>query len=114
MDLEQRFLKASEFDVEESFMQEMSALPFKEFRDVLDSLASISEHLPINKYANQKIYGTIKGTDKFFELYFYNSGDDVPIFLDFRYTDCDSYLDAINIKKTIKTFYNGSKKIIIN
>lgn len=106
MDLQQRFIEASRFDIDDWFTEKIIDLPFKARKELIYDIASMVEYLPISDGWSQEVYGVIYSIEKFYVLEYMKQNEEIPLIVDIDFVECDEYLDAIINKNTIKSYYN--------
>ncbi len=106
MDLEQRYIEASRFDIDDWFRDKITGLSFNARQELIYDIASVVEYLPVSNGWSQEVYGVIYSIDKFYVLEYLKQNEEVPLIVDIEFVECDEYLDAIIDNKTIKSYYN--------
>ena len=106
MDLEQKYIEASRFDIDDWFRDKITGLSFKARQELIYDIASVVEYLPVSNGWSQEVYGVIYSIDKFYVLAYLKQNEEIPLIVDIDFVECDEYLDAIIDNKTIKSYYN--------
>ena len=106
MDLEQRYIEASKFDIDDWFKDKIIGLSFKARQELIYDIASVVEYLPVSNGWSQEVYGVIYSIDRFYVLEYLKQNEEIPLIVDIDFVECDEYLDAILDNKTIKSYYN--------
>lgn len=98
----QKYIEASEFEMDDWFLERLNILPFKNRKQILVDVLAVLPYLP-EDYLWQQVSGVIKGDDPFFYTVEYiNEFDDLLCLLDVWEVDCDEYLDSILSNTTIE------------
>jgi hypothetical protein len=106
MDLQQRFIEASRFDIDDWFAEKILSLSQRSRFELISDIASVVEHLPISNGWSQEVYGVILRDNKFYVLEYLKQETELPLIVDIDFVECDEYLDAILDNKTIKSYTN--------
>jgi hypothetical protein len=105
MDLEQRFIEASYFDVDEWFSEKIRELPDDVRTEIIYDIAGVVEYLPKNDVMYQQLYGVAYCVDLFYVLEYFKEDGEYPLITDIDIIELDEYLDAVIENKTIKSYY---------
>lgn len=106
MDLQQRFIEASRFDIDDWFAEKILSLSQRSRFELISDIASVVEYLPISNGWSQEVYGVILRDNKFYVLEYLKQETELPLIVDIDFVECDEYLDAILDNKTIKSYTN--------
>lgn len=106
MDLQQRFIEASRFDIDDWFAEKILSLSQRSRFELISDIASVVEYLPISNGWSQEVYGVILRDNKFYVLEYLKQETELPLIVDIDFVECDEYLDAILDNKTIKSHTN--------
>lgn len=106
MDLQQRFIEASRFDIDDWFAEKILSLSQRSRFELISDIASVVEYLPISNGWSQEVYGVILKENKFYVLEYLKQETELPLIVDIDFVECDEYLDAILDNKTIKSYTN--------
>ena len=109
MDLQQRFIEASRFDIDDWFAEKILSLSQRSRFELISDIASVVEHLPISNGWSQEVYGVILRDNKFYVLEYLKQETELPLIVDIDFVECDEYLDAILDNKTIKSYTNVTR-----
>jgi len=78
--------------------------------DILTQLVEVTDYLPIEDRWAQQMVGVVKGKSPlFFRIEFLNTAGELPLLLDFESIDSDTYLDYVNLNKSIQFYLNKKK-----
>ncbi len=114
MDLQQRFIEASRFDIDDWFAEKILSLSQRSRFELISDIASVVEHLPISNGWSQEVYGVILRDNKFYVLEYLKQETELPLIVDIDFVECDEYLDAILDNKTIKSYTNVKRTYYTN
>lgn len=106
MDLQQRFIEASRFDIDDWFAEKILSLSQRSRFELISDIASVVEYLPTSNGWSQEVYGVILRDNKFYVLEYLKQETELPLIVDIDFVECDEYLDAILDNKTIKSYTN--------
>ena len=110
MDLSQKYIEASYFDIDEWFSEKVKALSIKARKEIIYDIASVVEYLPKSNGWSQEIYGVVYCDTIFYVLEYVNQEDEAPLIVDIDFVESDEYLDAILENKTIKSYFNEEQR----
>jgi len=114
MDLRQKFIEASRFDIDDWFREKTIGLPSKAIEELLYDIAGVVEYLPTSDGWSQEIYGVIYSEHIFYVLEYLKQEEEIPLIIDIDFIESDEYLDAHLEKKTIKSYYNEQQRYNTN
>jgi hypothetical protein len=98
------YLEKSSFYIERLFDDQLSVLSYRLEADIMRQITSCIESLPKKDFNTQVIGGVSFSEEK--PTYFFIEYEKEDFYettlINLTITDCDTYLDLINLKKTIK------------
>ena len=104
MDLKPKYTKDDwvEYEIDGSMFIALAELDKEQTEEVLLQMDTYEECLPVKNAQTQTVGGIISHeTPFFFELTYMKQEGEMTIFLEIAQTDCDTYLDYINLNKTL-------------
>ena len=113
MDLEQRYTEENNyFQFDDYFFEALKDFSSEEIKSIIKQCTSVVDQLPLDNSFPQYVAGVTTGkTPKFFIVeYFKEQGDEYDnqtYFIELKEIECDEYLDHINKKLSIKSYYEN-------
>tara|TARA_R110000822_G_scaffold1869_3_gene8674 strand:+ start:1461 stop:1811 length:351 start_codon:yes stop_codon:yes gene_type:complete len=104
MDLKQKYLKDDwkEYEIDGSMFMALGDFERGQTEEILLQMDTYEELLPVLEGGTQMVGGIVEHeTPFFFELTYMKQQGEMTIFLEISETDCDAYLDYINLNKTL-------------
>ncbi len=104
MDLKQKYTKDdwSEYEINGSMFMALAEYTEEQTDEILLQMDTYEDLLPIKEAQTQMIGGIVQHDEPlFFELTYIKQPGEMTLFLEINETDCDTYLDYMNLNKTL-------------
>ncbi len=92
----------NDFSIDVEFFYNIQELSDKSTLELYEQLNECYSILPKDNTYTLGLYGVMRSDEIFFELEFLNKDDEQPVFLNIKYIELDTYLDAVIKKETIE------------
>jgi replicative DNA helicase len=92
----------NDFSIDVEFFYNIQELSDKSTLELYEQLNECYSMLPKDNTNTLGLSGVMRSDEIFFELEFLNKDDEQPVFLNIKYTELDTYLDAVIKKETIE------------
>jgi hypothetical protein len=113
MDLKQKYLRDdwAEYEINGSLFMALADFTTEQTEEILLQMDTYEDLLPIKEGQTQMVGGIVEHEEPlFFELTYIKQPGEMTLFLEINETDCDTYLDYILEKKTLKSNYNDTTR----
>lgn len=92
----------NDFSIDVEFFYNIQELSDKSTIELYEQLNECYSMLPKDNTHTLGLSGVMRSDEIFFELEFLNKDDEQPVFLNIKYIELDTYLDAVIKKETIE------------
>ena len=111
MDSELKYIEGHSYLFDDFFWVKMREYSMIDNREITSQIESVTKFLPILNGWSQEVAGVVPGKNPIFFVVEYYNEDPEPtriapiLFIDIIEIECDEYLDYINKKLSIKSYY---------
>lgn len=99
----------NDFSIDIEFFHNIQELSEESIKELYEQLNECYNILPKDNTHTLGLSGVMRSDEVFFELEFLNTDDEQPVFLNIKYIELDTYLDAVIKKETIEQLIKTTK-----